>query len=64
VLNASVKITDVNGQVVYETRAEGGQAIWNGRNFDGRKANSGVYMVFITDSDGSEKMVTKILFLN
>jgi ligand-binding sensor domain-containing protein len=64
VQNASVKITDVNGQVVYETRAEGGQAIWDGYNFDGRKANSGVYMVFITDSDGSEKMVTKILFLN
>jgi hypothetical protein len=64
VQNASVKITDVNGQVVYETRAEGGQAIWDGRNFDGRKANSGVYMVFITDSGGSDKMVTKILFLN
>ena len=64
VQNASVKITDVNGQVVYETRAEGGQAIWDGRNFDGRKANSGVYMVFITDSDGSDKMVTKIMFLN
>lgn len=64
VQNASVKITDVNGQVVYETRAEGGQAIWDGRNFEGRKANTGVYMVFITDSDGSEKLVTKILFLN
>jgi hypothetical protein len=64
VANASVKITDVNGMVVYETRAEGGQAIWYGMNFDGRKANSGVYLVFITDSDGSDKMVTKILFLN
>jgi len=64
VRDASVKITDVNGQVVYETRAEGGQAIWDGKNFDGRKANTGVYLVFITNSDGSEKMVTKILFLN
>lgn len=62
--NASVKITDVNGRLVYETRAEGGQAIWDGRNFDGRRANTGVYMVFVTNSDGNEKMVTKILFLN
>ncbi len=64
VTNASVKITDVNGRLVYETRAEGGQAIWDGKNFDGRKANSGIYLVFITNSDGSEKLVTKIMFLN
>ena len=64
VTDASVKITDVNGMVVYQTKAEGGQAIWDGRNFDGRKANTGVYLVFITDSNGSDKMVTKILFLN
>lgn len=64
VTDASVKITDITGSVIYETIAEGGQAIWNGYSFDGRKANTGVYLVFITNSDGSEKMVTKILFVN
>jgi len=64
VRDASVKITDIRGFVIYETIAEGGQAIWNGYSFDGRKANTGVYLVFITNSDGSEKMVTKILFVN
>jgi hypothetical protein len=64
VRDAYVKITDVNGTLIYETRAEGGQAVWNGYNFDGRRANSGVYLVFITDSDGKEEMVTKILFIN
>ncbi len=64
VKDAIVKITDVTGTLIYETRAEGGQAIWNGHNFDGRKARTGVYMVFITNDDGSEKMVTKILFVN
>jgi hypothetical protein len=64
VKDASVKITDVDGMVVYETRAEGGQAIWDGRNFDGRKANSGIYLVFITDSTGEDKLVTKIMLLN
>jgi hypothetical protein len=64
VKDANVKITDITGSVIYETIAEGGQAIWNGYSFDGRKANTGVYLVFITNSDGSEKMVTKILFVN
>ena len=64
VANANVKITDISGSVIYETLAEGGQAIWNGYSFDGRKASTGVYLVFITNSDGSQKMVTKILFVN
>jgi hypothetical protein len=64
VANANVKITDIRGTVIYETLAEGGQAIWNGYSFDGRRASTGVYLVFITNADGSEKMVTKILFVN
>jgi hypothetical protein len=64
VKDAIVKITDITGQVIYETRAEGGQAIWNGYDFNGRRGNTGVYLVFISNDDGSEKMVTKILFVN
>ncbi|WP_218260454.1 hypothetical protein, partial [Pseudomonas sp. GW704-F2] len=30
--NAIVKIAELNGRLVYETRALGGQAIWNGLN--------------------------------
>ena len=64
VKNAHVKITDITGNLIFETIAEGGQAIWNGRDFSGRKANSGVYLVFTSNEDGSETMVTKILFIN
>lgn len=64
VKNADVKITDISGNLVYKTRAEGGQAIWDGRSFDGSKARSGVYMVFVTSDDGTETYVTKILFMN
>lgn len=62
--NAIVKITSINGSLVYSTEAQGGQAIWNGTNFSGSRAQSGVYLVFITNSDGSETMVTKILLIN
>jgi ligand-binding sensor domain-containing protein len=64
VKNADVKITDISGTVIFATRAEGGQAVWNGRNFDGDKAHTGVYLVFISNEDGSETMVTKILVIN
>ncbi|MEI7897852.1 MAG: hypothetical protein WCJ26_12505 [bacterium] len=62
--NAQVRITDVNGTLVYSTRAEGGQAIWNGKNFDGKKARCGVYLVFASDDNASQKVVTKILIIN
>ncbi len=62
--NADFKITDINGNLIYSGVAEGGQAIWDGKNFDGRKAQTGVYLVFASNSDGSETIVTKILFVN
>lgn len=63
VTNAQVKITDVGGNIVFETRAEGGQAIWDGTNFGGRKVASGVYLALLTNDDGSLTEVTKILIV-
>jgi flagellar hook assembly protein FlgD len=62
--NANVKIVEPNGRLVFETRALGGQAIWNGKNYKGEKVASGVYLVFIKDDFGVEKAVTKIFMLS
>lgn len=62
--DANVKITDVGGALVYETTALGGQAIWDGNDYNERRAASGVYLVYMTSKDGLEKMVTKILLMN
>lgn len=61
--NAIVHITDVNGNTVYSTHANGGQAVWDGRKFDGTKAASGVYYVFASAEDGSMRSATKILIV-
>lgn len=58
-----VKITDIAGNIVFETKALGGQAVWNGKNLMGKRPSSGVYLVWLTNKDGSEKMVTKILLM-
>ncbi len=58
--NALVKITELNGRLVYQTRALGGQAIWDGHNYNGGKVASGIYLVIVRDDTGNEKLVTKI----
>lgn len=62
--NVSVKITDISGNLVFETRALGGQAIWDGRNFRGDRVQTGVYLVFCTNDDGSKTHVTKLVFIH
>lgn len=63
VSDVNVKITDISGNIVYETTAEGGQAVWDGNNFDGKRASTGVYLVFCTNDDGSKTHITKLLFI-
>ncbi|MEM8907007.1 MAG: two-component regulator propeller domain-containing protein, partial [Bacteroidota bacterium] len=65
--DSNIKITDINGQLIFETTALGGQAIWDGRDYNGRKASTGVYLVLGTrtsNRDNPEAVVTKILFVN
>lgn len=62
--NSDVKITDITGSVVFHTKALGGQAIWYGKNFNGEKVHTGVYLVFCNNEDGSKTFVSKILFIN
>jgi hypothetical protein len=61
---ASVKIVDVAGNFVFETTAQGGQALWDGKNFKGQRVASGVYLVLCATTDGEAKAMTKILLLN
>ncbi len=63
VANADVRITDVSGQLVYRTKALGGQAVWDGLDYTGRRPQSGVYLIFATDSKGNEKHTGKLVFL-
>ncbi|MFH2141726.1 MAG: T9SS type A sorting domain-containing protein [Bacteroidota bacterium] len=64
VANVNVKFTDISGNIVYETTALGGQAIWDGNDFSGNRVQTGVYLVFCTNEDGSKTHVTKLLLIN
>jgi hypothetical protein len=64
VTNAQVKITDIEGNIVFETVAEGGQAVWSGNRFNGERVVSGIYLAFISDDLGANTEVTKIMIIN
>ncbi|MEZ4794923.1 MAG: two-component regulator propeller domain-containing protein [Flavobacteriaceae bacterium] len=59
--NANVKITDIEGNLVFETTSQGGSVLWDTKAFGKYKVASGVYMVLITSADYLETKVTKIM---
>lgn len=59
--NATVKITDVSGKLMYETTAQGGTATWDRKNYTGKEAESGVYLVFSSEETGEQKFVGKVV---
>ena len=61
--DAITKITEPDGRLVYQTRALGGQAVWDGKDYRGKKISSGVYLVLVSNDGKTEKMVTKIVFI-
>lgn len=63
VSQASVKITDITGRLVYQTQAQGSTAVWNGRDYTGRKAATGIYLIFSSNDEGTETLVSKIAFI-
>ncbi|MFZ1806810.1 MAG: two-component regulator propeller domain-containing protein, partial [Cyclobacteriaceae bacterium] len=58
--DANVKITDISGRLIWQTKANGGTAIWNARQVNGDRVNTGMYLVFATAEDGTERHVGKI----
>jgi hypothetical protein len=60
---ANVKITDIEGNLVFETTSEGGTIEWDTTAFGRYKVASGVYMIFISSQDGSETKVKKVMII-
>ena len=62
--DSHVKITDISGHLVFETQSEGGSVQWDLRNFHGNRVRSGVYLIFVSDPDGTESAVEKVMIVN
>lgn len=58
---SNVKISDINGQLVFQGTSNGAMFAWNGRDYNGRKVQSGVYLVFVVSKDGTQKANGKFI---
>lgn len=63
--DSDVKITDASGKVVYQTKSHGGTATWDGNTLDGKRASTGVYLIWtsIDDHDFKGRKVGKVLLI-
>jgi hypothetical protein len=62
--NSVIKITDVAGNLVWETKSTGGQAEWPVTNLSGSRVTAGVYLVYASTTTAEVKTLTKILVMN
>ena len=60
---ANVKITDIEGNLVYETTAAGGTIEWDTKAFGKHKVASGVYMIFVASEDATDSTVKKVMII-
>ena len=58
--NADVKILTSNGVLVAQGRSNGGTFTWDGRDRQGHRVASGIYMVAAATSEGKKGVVCKI----
>ena len=62
--DSDVKVTDVAGNIVFQTTSNGGTATWNGRTLDGQKAAAGVYLIWTATNSGTGRKVGKVVLVN
>ncbi|MEX2591448.1 MAG: two-component regulator propeller domain-containing protein [Anditalea sp.] len=58
-----LKITTAVGRVIASMVVQGGKIIWNLRDASGRKVAPGIYMVYVMDKSGGEKIAGKFLVM-
>jgi ligand-binding sensor domain-containing protein len=62
--DADVKITDVSGRLVWQSRANGGSISWDARGANGKRVSTGIYLVFAATGNGSQSVVGKVAVVN
>ena len=62
--NADVKIVSPNGALIAEGRSNGGSFTWDGKDKNGNRVASGVYMVVTATSESKKGTVCKIAIIN
>jgi hypothetical protein len=62
--NTQVKITDISGNLIYQTVSNGSMATWDGNDVHGRRVSTGIYLAICASDDGTQSTITKIMVIN
>ncbi len=62
--DAEVKITDLAGNLVWQTNSFGGTATWNLITVYGARPATGMYLIFSSNKDGKDAFVGKLAIVN
>lgn len=61
--DSDVKITDIAGNLVYQTTSNGGTATWNGKRLTGEDVTSGVYLIWTATNTDKARKVGKVVVI-
>lgn len=62
--NSHVNITDVSGNLVYETTSNGGTVTWNCKTVTGERVPTGVYLFWAGQNEDKGRKVAKVLVVS
>jgi len=62
--NSQVSISNLSGNVLIKGTSRGGQFTWDGYTANGKRASSGVYIVFCASEDGTQYQTCKFMIVN
>jgi hypothetical protein len=62
--NAYVKVTDMAGRLVWQTRSNGGTFSWDLRSLSGEIPQTGIYLILSSTPDGSDTVIGKLALVN
>ncbi|MBB1149131.1 MULTISPECIES: two-component regulator propeller domain-containing protein [unclassified Myroides] len=58
-----VKITDIEGNLVFEATSNGGTVVWDTHAFNGKRVGSGVYLMMVSSADHNNTKVKKLMII-
>jgi hypothetical protein len=59
-----VRVTDVAGNLVFNTTSLGGRATWNAKNANGNRVSTGVYLIFCSSPQQKTTKIIKLLIIH
>jgi hypothetical protein len=62
--DTDVRITDIAGNLVYKGISLGRNLTWDGRNLNGKKVSTGVYIIFCAGASGEKSHIAKLLVIH